>query len=71
MEKHIPYEKMSKRRQRELNAKKRGSWGGVNPVTRKPKLSKAYDRSKAGQWKKDYPGLPCFCFIWAMKCPVK
>lgn len=62
MEKYIPYEKLSKKKQREINARKRGSWGGIDPVTRKPKNSKAYDRSKARQWKKDLHDRPCFCF---------
>ena len=44
MEKFIPYEKLSKKRKRELDLKKRGSWGGLNPVTRKPRNPTAYDR---------------------------
>ncbi|MBD5102932.1 MAG: hypothetical protein HDT27_09655 [Subdoligranulum sp.] len=46
MERWIPYEKLSKKKQRELNAKKRGSWNDVNPVTRKTKNAKAYDRKR-------------------------
>ena len=53
MEKFIPYEKLSKKKQRELDLMKRGSWGGLNPVTRKPKNPRAYDRRKAQSWKKD------------------
>ena len=41
MEKFIAYEKLSKKKKRELDAKRRGSWGGVNPVTRKPENPKA------------------------------
>ena len=51
MDKFIPFEKLSKKKQRELNAKRRGSWHGVNPVTRKPNSSRAYNRRKAGSWK--------------------
>ena len=47
MEKFIAYEKLSKKKKRELDAKRRGSWGGVNPVTRKPENPKAYNRRKA------------------------
>jgi hypothetical protein len=47
LEKFIPFEKLSKKKQRELHAKRRGTWGNVNPVTRKPKNPKAYDRKKA------------------------
>lgn len=53
MEKFIPFEKLSKKKQRELNAAKRNTWGSMNPVTRKPDNSKAYNRRKAQSWKKD------------------
>lgn len=43
------YEKLSKKKQKELNKKQRNLWI-INPVTRKPKNSKAYDRNK---YKKD------------------
>ena len=46
MEKFTPFEKLSKKKQRELNAQKRGDWGAVNPVTRVPPTPKAYDRNK-------------------------
>lgn len=47
MKNFVPVEKMSKRAQRELAKKHRGSWLGVDPVTRikpndrKKKLEKA------------------------------
>ena len=47
MEKFIPYEKLSKKAKRELDAKRRGTWGTFNPVTRKPANPKAYDRNRA------------------------
>ena len=47
MDKYVPFEKLSKKRKREQNAKRRGTWGSINPVTRKPKNPKAYDRKKA------------------------
>ena len=53
MEKFIPYEKLSKKEKRKLDAAKRGSWGGLNPVTRKPMNPKAYKRSKS--WKREVP----------------
>lgn len=46
MDPHIPFAKLSKKRQRELNAQKRNTWGSLNPVTRKPKNSRAYDRAR-------------------------
>lgn len=53
MEKFVPYEKLSKKKQRELNAQRRGSWGGLNPVTRKPENPRAYNRKRAQRWKND------------------
>ena len=47
MEKFIPYEKLSKKKQRELNKAKRGTWGSFDPVTRKAKNPKAYNRKTA------------------------
>ncbi len=46
MEKFVPFEKLSKKKQRELNAKSRRSWNGICPVTRKPENPKAYNRKK-------------------------
>lgn len=60
MEKYIPYEKLSKKRKRQVDAQRRGTWGEINPVTRKPDNSKAYNRSKARQWRKDLHDEPCF-----------
>ena len=37
MEKFIPYEKMSKKKKKELNSKKRKDGGNIKPVTRKSK----------------------------------
>lgn len=45
-EKFVPYEKLSKRRKRELDRKKRGSWNGVNPVTRTAESKKVYHRKR-------------------------
>ncbi len=47
MDKFVPYSKMSKRARKELDAKCRGAWGGINPITRKPAPPKAYNRAKA------------------------
>ena len=53
MEKFIPFEKLSKKKQREFTAQKRGTWGGMNPVTRKADNPKAYNRKKARKWSDD------------------
>lgn len=46
MEKFIPYEKLSKKEKRKLNQARRQTWGCLNPVTRKPENSRAYNRQK-------------------------
>ena len=43
----VPYEKKSKKKKREIDAARRGSWGGLDPVTRVPPPPGAYNRSKA------------------------
>jgi len=53
MEKFIPYEKLPKRVKRKIDRQKRGSWRGLNPVTRKPPDPKAYDRKKARKRSQD------------------
>ena len=53
MEKYIPYEKLSKKKQKDLNAQKRGTWGSLNPVTRRPENPKAYNRQKTRKWSED------------------
>ena len=51
MEKFIPYEKLSKKEKRKVDAARRSTWGTMNPVTRKPENSRAYNRNKARSWK--------------------
>lgn len=52
MEKFIPYEKLSKKQQRERNKKHRVTWG-FSPVTRNTQNPKAYNRQKARKWNPD------------------
>ena len=59
MEKFIPYEKLSKKEKRKRDLAKRTTWGELNPVTRKPQNSKAYNRRRTQDWKKDLPDLDC------------
>ena len=59
MEKFIPYEKLSKKKQRELDRKRRNTWGALSPVTRNTANPKAYNRQKARKWNRDdYPTVP-------------
>jgi hypothetical protein len=63
MNRFIPYEKLSKKKQRELNARKRSGWAGLNPVTRKPADPGVYDRKKARQWSDDSSSTaPFVCY---------
>ena len=63
MEKFIPYEKLSKKKKRKIDQARRQTWGELNPVTRKPENSKAYIRSKARNWKRDYQRADSGTFI--------
>jgi len=42
----ISRSKMSKKKQRELNAAQRRTWGTMSPVTRTPPKSGSYNRGK-------------------------
>lgn len=46
----VPYEKLSKKKKRERDRVRRGSWGEINPVTRRAKNEKAYNRKKSREW---------------------
>ena len=60
MEKFIPYEKLSKKEKRKMDLAKRQTWGELNPVTRKPENSKAYNRKRTQDWKKELPNPASF-----------
>ncbi len=53
MERFIPYEKQSKKAQREQDRSRRQDWGTINPVTRKAENKKAYRRTKPSRWYTD------------------
>ena len=63
MEKFIPYEKLSKKEKRKMDLAKRQTWGELNPVTRKPENSKAYNRKRTQDWKKELPDLRPSCLL--------
>ncbi|MBQ7002745.1 MAG: hypothetical protein IJN11_02635 [Oscillospiraceae bacterium] len=44
MEKFVPYEKMSKKAKKELDARRRGDWGLCHPASRQEENRKAYRR---------------------------
>ena len=45
----IPLDKRSKKARREYHAKQRGSWHGVNPITRTVQSRKTYDRARVNK----------------------
>ena len=47
MEKFVPFEKLSKKKQKELNKAKRNTWGLTDPVTKCSENKKIYNRKKA------------------------
>lgn len=55
MEIFIPYGKLSKKEKRKIDQAKRQTWGALNPVTRKPENSKAYNRKKSQVWERELP----------------
>ena len=63
MEKSIPYVKLSKKEKRKLDLAKRQTWGELNPVTRKPTNSKAYNRKRTQNWKKELPNSASFIVL--------
>ena len=63
MEKYIPYEKLSKKEKRKIDSCRRKTWGNLNPVTRKPANSKAYNRKKNQYWKDELHSTDSFCYV--------
>ena len=62
MEKFIPYRKLSKKKKRELDRRRRNTWGSLNPVTRNTANPKAYDRRKAQKRDQEDLGTVPFSF---------
>ena len=42
-----------------MDQARRQTWGELNPVTRKPENSKAYNRRKSQDWKRELPPKSC------------
>ena len=42
-----------------MDLAKRQTWGELNPVTRKAENSKAYNRKKSQDWKRELPPKTC------------
>lgn len=63
MAKFIPFVKLSKKTQQEINKSHRNSWGNIDPVTKRPANSKAYNRKKARAWKDTFPTSELFYYL--------
>ena len=68
MQKFIPLNKLSKKKQRELCKAERGSWRGLNPVTRKAENPKVYNRKKARRWSDDSITAPLYFKLITCLC---
>ncbi len=53
MKKFVPYEKLSKKMQKELSKRKRTTWGYLKPCTRKNENKKAYNRKRDRKYEDD------------------
>lgn len=68
MDKYIPYEKLSKKKQREICAARRRDWGTLNPVTRRSENIRVYNRKKK---RKDcYEEQPSVFYLFKRKDDV-
>lgn len=69
MQKFIPFAKLSKKTQQEINKSHRKSWGNIDPVTKRPANSKAYNRKKLRPGKMIFLRLSFFycCFSFKTK----
>ena len=65
MEKFVSYEKLSKRKQREICKMKRMTWGDIKPITRKTENKKAYNRKKAQRRMDDFCDVPFNFMLFA------
>ncbi|MDO4741495.1 MAG: hypothetical protein Q4A66_12580 [Eubacteriales bacterium] len=46
MQDFVPYEKLSKKQKKAVDRRARGTWGDVNPVTKKKESARIYNRKK-------------------------
>lgn len=60
LKKYVSCAKLSKKKKREQDLKKRSTWGEINPVTRKTTNAKLYNRKKARRWMDDHPNSGSF-----------
>jgi hypothetical protein len=71
MTRFIPYEKLSKRAKRELDGKRRGTGGAINPVTRTPENPKAFNRAKQKQQTFKQPPAVFVCAFMSQRATAE
>ena len=67
MRKIIDLKKQSKKAQKAFHAQQRGSWNGLNPITRVVPNGKAYSRAKAKAEARKAAGRPFFLPIFPLR----
>ena len=67
MAKFIPFVKLSKKTQQEINKSRRKNWGNIDPTTKRPENSKAYNRKKAQPGKMIFQRLSFFIILLSFK----
>lgn len=65
MQKFVMFEKRSKKEQRRINAEKRGTWHGFNPVSRTIPSGKTYNRKKATAAMRKQSRIERDCYYFA------
>lgn len=61
MKQFVPLEKMNKKAKKELCRARRGTWGILNPVTRRSGNAKIYNRKKVQREEKFFDAGPFLC----------
>ena len=61
MRKFIPREKLSKKARRKQDVLNRGTWNGLNPITKVVENKKVYKRKKIRNWSEENHS-EFFCF---------
>lgn len=67
MAKFIPFVKLSKKTQQEINKSRRKNWGNIDPTTKRPENSKAYNRKKLRPGKMIFQRLSFFIILLSFK----
>ena len=59
------------RAKRKMDLAKRQTWGAFDPVTRKPQNSKAYNRNKSRNWKRDHHETNSGTFLFKYRFQIR